>query len=340
MNPNTTYEEEELKKLISQIAKPQQTFQKSPKQKVIVISGPTAVGKTKSSLFIAKELGGEIVSADSMQIYRGMDIGTAKVSKKEMMEVPHHLIDIRSLNQSFSVMEFYKEANKAIRDILVRGKVPIVVGAAGFYIHALIYGPPEGPPSVPEVREGLEEEMEEFGVDVLFKRLQTFDPEYAKTITGADRNKIIRALEIIALTNKKVSDFSKEKPKELPYDYRCWFLYREKSTLYPLIEMRCDEMIAKGLIEEVKGLINQGLKENPIAAGAIGYRQCLDFLKSSQNAEDFEQFVAQFKRASRRYAKRQITWFKRESLFRWLQVENISTTGIAEIIIQDYELSF
>ena len=342
MNSGITFEDQQLKKLFTNIPLTQK--QKIPprinKRKVIVISGPTAVGKTKLSLAVAEAIGGEIISADSMQVYRGMDIGTAKVCIEERKRIPHHLIDIKNIDQSFNVMDFYRDAHKAIRDIFTRGKVPIVVGGTGFYLHALLYGPPQGPPSVPEVRKGLEEEMDKMGAEALFEKLKQVDPEYAKTITGADRHKIIRALEIIALSNKKVSDFPKMEQKELAYDYRCWFLYASKEFLYPHIEMRCDEMIAAGLIEEVSRLQKEGLLKNDSASQAIGYRQCLDFLASPGSPDDFEVFVANFKRASRRYAKRQFTWFRKESLFRWLNVENLPLEKIVDTVLQDYELSF
>ncbi|NGX26237.1 MAG: tRNA dimethylallyltransferase [Chlamydiae bacterium] len=342
MNPGTTFEDQELRKLLSQITLPlkKKTPDQTKKRKVIVISGPTAVGKTKLSLAIAEAIGGEIISADSMQVYRGMDVGTAKVSEEERKRIPHHLIDIRDLDQSFNVVDFYERAHKVIRNILMQGKVPIVVGGTGFYIHALIYGPPEGPPSVPEVRKELEEDMEKQGTSALYERLKKIDPDYANTITREDRQKIIRGLEIISLTNKKVSDFPKMEGKEILYDFRCWFLYMSKEVLYPHIEMRCDEMIAAGFIDEVRKLEKAGLQKNRSASQAIGYRQCLDFLSSHGSPDDFETFVAFFKRASRRYAKKQFTWFRKEPLFRWLKVENLPLEKSVETIIQDYELSF
>lgn len=341
MNPLTA-EEYELRRLFSQIplSSKQSTSLKSKKKKVIVISGPTAVGKTRLSLIVAQAVKGEIVSADSMQVYKGMNIGTAKIKPEEKMGVPHHLIDIRDLSEKFSVMEFCHEAHKVIREILSREKVPIVVGGTGFYLNGLIYGPPQGPASIPEVRKQLENEVNEKGISTLYTRLQKADPEYAKTITSSDRHKIVRALEIISLTNKKVSDFSKIRNEDILYDYRCFFLYASKEILYQNIEMRCDEMIAEGFIDEVKKLEKQGLRKNNNASQAIGYRQCLEFLKSEGTAENFEKFVADFKRASRRYAKRQFTWFKKEPNFRWLNVETLSFDRIAEIVLQDYELSF
>ncbi|MBS0630033.1 MAG: tRNA (adenosine(37)-N6)-dimethylallyltransferase MiaA [Verrucomicrobia bacterium] len=341
LTPNTI-EEKELARLLAQIPLPlkEKIPNRNKKKKVIVIAGPTAVGKTKHSLAIANAIGGEIVSADSMQVYRGMDIGTAKVSKLERLQVPHHLIDIRDLSEGFNAMDFYREAHKAIRDILLRGKVPIVVGGTGFYIHALIYGPPQGPSSIPEVRQGIEDEMDKLGVEALYQRLSLADPDYAKSITSADRHKIVRALEIISITKKRVSDFPKMQKEEVPYDFRCWFLYMPKEAIYPHIEMRCDEMIAAGLIDEVRDLDAKGLRKNSSASQSIGYRQCLDFLSSKGTPDDFEEFVATFKRASRRYAKRQFTWFKKEPLFRWLNVQGVPLEKSVETIIQDYQVSF
>jgi tRNA dimethylallyltransferase len=313
----------------------------SKKKKIIVLSGPTAVGKSHLSLCIAQAIGGEVVSADSMQVYRGMDIGTAKVTLDERRQIPHHLIDSRDLDESFNVVEFYAEATQAIQEIFAKGKIPIVVGGTGFYIHSLLYGPPSGPPSVPELRQKLEEEMELRGAEPLYDRLKNIDPEYAATITQRDRHKIIRALEIISLTQQKVSSLPITSSENTDlYDFRCWFIYMPKEVLYPRIEERCDQMIAKGFLEEVRQLEKEGLRDNQTACQAIGYRQCLDFLNSDQTPEEWGRFVHEFKQASRRYAKRQFTWFRKEPLFRWLNIENVPLDTIAEVIIQDYEVSF
>jgi len=312
----------------------------NPRKKVILISGPTAVGKTALSLLIARSLGGEIISADSMQVYRGMDIGTAKVSKEDRGLVPHHLIDVRDPEQSFSVMDFHKEATAAIDAIHAKGAIPIVVGGTGFYLHSLIYGPPIGPPADAFLRGQLEEEIEHLGSEPLYERLKALDPEYARTITKNDRQKIIRALEIIASVNKKVSDFPKISSDPQKYNFRSWFLYKPKEILYRLIEQRCDEMLSNGLIEEVKRLDLLGLRKNSSASQAIGYRQCLEFLASEQKEEDMAQLVLSFKQASRRYAKRQFTWFRKEPLFRWVNTEEISFERLAEVILQDAECPF
>lgn len=331
---------EEHKILIPQ---PQKAKIPSPskKKKVIVIAGPTAVGKTEISLRVAEGLGGEIISADSVQVYRGMDIGTAKVSPEVRLKTPHYLIDIRNLNEDFNVMDFYTEACKAIKEILDRGHVPIVVGGTGFYLHALLYGPPGGPPSIPSVRAQLESEMQEKGPLTLYQKLSQLDPDYAKTITQHDRHKIIRGLEIIALTQQKVSQFSKLSVTETEsYDYRCWFIYLPKEKLYPRIEARCDRMLAEHFVEEVKKLDGEGLRQNRTAAQAIGYRQCLEYLQTAQTEDDRQRFIAAFKQASRRYAKRQFTWFRKEPLFRWLNTETLAPPSTTELIIQDYEQSF
>ncbi len=316
----------------------QKILPKSKKKRVLVIAGPTAAGKTQLSLAMAAAVGGEIISADSMQVYRGMDIGTAKALPEERALIAHHLIDTCDLQTVFNVAEFYKQVQDSFSQIFARENVPIIVGGSGFYIHALLYGAPEGPPSNPEVREQLDRQMHDLGPEVLYERLQMFDPDYAATITEFDRHKIIRALEIMALSEKRVSDFRKpDKPQE--YDFRCWFLYYPRERLYARIEKRCDEMIERGLIEEVRELEKKGLKENHTASQAIGYRQALEYLSSSQTPRDYEHFVAEFKKASRHYAKRQFTWFRKEPLFRWLNLDEHPPERLKELILQDFEQS-
>lgn len=309
------------------------------KRKVIIIAGPTGVGKTEMSLRMAQAIGGEIISADSMQVYRGMDIGTAKAKEDERRRVRHHLIDSRDIDETFNVVDFYHEAQQAFREVFARDHVPIVVGGTGFYIHALIYGPPRGPASVPEVREKLEKEMDEKGALVLYDQLKAFDPDYAATITACDRQKIIRGLEIIQLTNQKVSYFEKGATPAQEFDFRCWFIYKPKEILYPGLDSRCDTMIAEGFLEEIKKLEKEGLKSNLSASQAIGYRQGLEYLQTQQTTDDWSHFLEEFKKASRRYAKRQFTWFRKEPLFRWINVHKLGAETAMEMIIQDYEQS-
>lgn len=314
--------------------------EKSPKtkgKKVVLIAGPTACGKTTLSLMVAQMLGGEIVSADSMQVYRGMDIGTAKVSQEDQARIPHHLIDIRHIQEPFNVVDFYYEARQCIDSILARGRVPIVVGGSGFYFRALLSGPPEGPPSLPDVRRKIEEEMERLGSEALYAKLQERDPVYAATITPSDKQKITRAFEIITLTGEKVSSLKWHREKvHSDYLFRAWFLHRPREMLYPRIEERCEQMLESGLIEEVKVLKAQGLTSNPSAAQAIGYRQVLEYLETPQTPEEYQKFINTFKTASRHYAKRQFTWFRKETLFRWLNVEVHDFEIAADMIINDY----
>lgn len=308
------------------------------KKRVIVVAGPTAAGKTKLSLALAQGIGGEILSADSCQVYRGMDIGTAKATDEERASIPHHLIDICDISESFNVAQFADRAKEEITGIIAREKVPIIVGGSGFYVHALLYGPPMGPTSDKRVRANIEIQMENLGPEFLYQKLQNLDPEYAATISDKDRHKIVRALEIMSLSGQRVSDFPKPKSLcEHDYDFRCWFIYPDRKILYSRIEMRCEEMITNGFLEEVRFLCKQGLRENSSASQAIGYRQAIEFLDSHQTDTDFKVFKTKFKKATRHFAKRQFTWFRKEPLFRWLDTTEHSEERIKELILQDFE---
>lgn len=321
------------------VEQPKKRSFSDPRPCVIVISGPTAVGKTDLSLYLARLLGAEIISADSMQVYLGMDIGTAKPTKEQRSQILHHMIDMRPLAEPMNVAQYYDEAMQALRSVVARGKVPIVVGGSGFYLSALINGAPSGPPADPFIRAHLESEMEKLGHEHLYHCLNQLDPKYAASITRADRHKIIRALEIIILTQSKVSD-QKRHSKTASSDFRflCYFLYRPRESIYERINERCDAMIQQGLIQEVHRIIDYGLLENSSAANAIGYRQTLDFLKTPQSAVDYEHYKLQFKQASRHYAKRQFTWFRKEPGFEWLDMTQQRVGVIAEQIARDYLL--
>jgi tRNA dimethylallyltransferase len=338
----TILEQEEIERIFIGFAIEAQkqipsSLQKS-KKKVIVLAGPTGVGKTAFAIDVAEALGGEIISADSMQVYRGMDIGTAKANPHERAQVPHHLIDIRHIKESFNVVDFYYEARHCCQIVHGRDNVPIITGGSGFYIHSLLYGPPSGPPSVPELRKSLEDEMEKLGSEVLFERLREMDPHYANTITRNDKQKIVRALEIMTLTGKKVSKLSwKGRRKPQNYDFRCWFLHRPKEHLYKRIENRCEHMLAAGFLDEVHMLVKEGLQENSSASQAIGYRQALDYFKTPGSKEDYQKFVESFKQASRNYAKRQLTWFRREPMFRWLDLDLHDRELAIDMIRKDFE---
>jgi len=308
------------------------------RKKILVIAGPTATGKTELSIRIASGIGGEIISCDSMQVYKCADVGSAKPTSCELKSVPHHLIDIRRIDEPFNVADFYEESTSALQDIFLRNKIPITCGGAGFYIHTFLYGPPKGPPADKEIRAKLEGDLEKFGVERLYQKLCELDLDYARSITVQDKHKIVRALEIILITGKRVSEIPKPSEEDLSqeYDFRCWFIYYPKAILYPRIEKRCDMMIENGLVDEVASLC-EGLKANSAASNAIGYRQAIKYLDSPREKKDWEHFIATFKQASRNYAKRQFTWFRREPLFRWLDLSLCSIENAAEVIIRDFE---
>lgn len=339
---DTTIEKQEIERIFAgftiEAQKQMTTRFKKPKKRVIVLAGPTATGKSALALSLATQYHGEIISADSMQIYRGMDIGTAKPSAAERALVPHHLIDIRDVKDNFNVVDFYYEARHCCQIALNNESIPLVVGGSGFYLHALLFGPPSGPPSVPELRKALEIECQQFGSHVLYERLEQLDPIYAHSITKNDAQKIIRALEIITLTGKKVSKLSwKGRRQPQNYDFHCWFLHRPREVLYKRIEERCDAMLKDGLLDEVEHLLKTGLLENESACQAIGYRQGIEFFNSEKTAGDYRKFVDSFKQASRNYAKRQFTWFRREPLFRWLDLDMYKSEEALDIILNDYE---
>lgn len=342
MQTGITVEKEEIERIFLGLATEAQKQIPAnlprPKKKVIIIAGPTGCGKSDLAMQLAQDIGGEIISGDSIQVYKGMDIGTAKPSPADRELVQHHLVDIRNVTDPFNVVDFYYESRHCCQLIHNRENIPIIVGGSGFYLHSLLYGPPSGPPSVPELRKSLEIEIEKLGSEALYDRLSQLDLEYARTITKHDKQKIIRALEIITLTGKKVSKLSwKGRRKPLNYDFRCWFVHRPKDELYKRIEKRCDRMIKDGLLEEVENLIKEGIRSNTSASQAIGYRQALDYLSSLKTEEDYVKFLDAFKQASRHYAKRQFTWFRKEPLFRWIDLDLHDPEVVMDIIKQDFE---
>ncbi len=307
------------------------------KQKIIVLAGPTAVGKTRISIELAKQMNGEIVSADSMQVYRGMDIGTAKATYEEQQGIIHHMIDICDISETYNVKSFFDTAQEAFQSIFDRSKVPIVAGGTGFYIHSLIYGPPEGPGSDPSVRASLEKIVEDLGIEILYDRLYSLDPEYAKNITIHDAHKIVRALEIIEISGKKVSSFSWGARKPLPqYDFSLWFLDTPRNILYPRLEARCEQMLSMGFLDEVVQLDQKGLRRNTTASQAIGYKEALSFLEAGSSEKDYRLFVEKFKASSRHLAKRQLTWFRKEPGFQWLDMASLSDSEAINRIKNGY----
>ena len=275
-------------------------------QKVIIITGPTGVGKTKLSIQLAKELNGEIISADSCQVYKGFDIGSAKISKADMQNVKHYLIDINNPTEEYSAGDFAKHASKAIKEIASKGKLPIIVGGTGLYINSLLYPLSTDAKRDEKYREELENIVVNQGKEKLFSMLKEVDPESSEVLNINQVDRIIRALEIYKSTGKKKSELVKTSKSE--YDYLLLVLNRERSEVYDLINKRVDQMINSGLIDEVKNLLESGVPENAPAMKAIGYKEVLSYIKDEISLIDCVNLI---KQKSRNYAKRQLTYFKK-----------------------------
>lgn len=291
------------------------------KPKVIVICGPTASGKTALSIQLAKKINGEIISSDSMQIYKYMDIGTAKPSKEEMQEIPHHLIDFIEPNQRYSVAEFKKDAETAIEEILKKGKTPIIVGGTGLYVDSLIYGIEYQDIQLDEkYRNELEERVTNEGLEKLYEEAQQIDPKAMEKISQNDKKRILRILEIYKATGKTKTQQEIESRKNgVKYDYKVFAINLEREILYERINKRVDLMIEKGLIQEVEQLL-QKYDEFPTAMQGLGYKEVVEFLQGKINKEEM---IEKLKMETRRYAKRQITWFKKNKETIWIGPQDL-----------------
>ncbi|PFB26377.1 tRNA (adenosine(37)-N6)-dimethylallyltransferase MiaA [Bacillus cereus] len=287
------------------------------REKVAVIIGPTAVGKTKLSIDLAKALNGEIISGDSMQIYRTMDIGTAKVTKEEMDGIPHYMVDIKNPEESFSVAEFQERVRKHIREITERGKLPIIVGGTGLYIQSVLFDYQFTDDAGDAIyREQMEKLALERGVEYVHKKLQEVDPESAERIHANNVRRVIRALEIFHTTGEKMSDQLEKQENELLYDVSLIGLTMDREMLYDRINLRVDIMMDQGLLEEVEGLYNRGIRDCQ-SIQAIGYKEIYDYF---EDRVSLEEAVSQLKTNSRRYAKRQLTWFRNKMDVTWFDV--------------------
>jgi tRNA dimethylallyltransferase len=304
---------------------------------ILIIAGPTAAGKTDASLLLAQESGAEIVSADSMQIYRGMDIGTAKSTKEQRRLVYHHLIDIAEPDQPYSVGFYLRDARAAIDGIKETGGVPLVVGGTGLYIRALMRGLFHGPPADLELRERLLRRESEGQPGTLYSDLVRVDPEAAVKIHPNDLRRTVRALEVYYLRDRKLSDFQREHAfKDRPYDFRLVFLVRSRSELYPRIEQRVDRMIESGLEAEVRTLMDRGYRPDLASMQGLGYKHFIDHFLGRTSREEA---VALLKRDTRRYAKRQFTWFRREPDAAWVDITGLENASeIAERIKKSIEI--
>lgn len=287
------------------------------KKPLVVLTGPTAVGKTKASIGLAKAIGGEIISADSMQVYRHMDIGSAKIKKEEMDGVKHYLIDVLEPEEEFHVVRFQQMAKEAMEEIYASGHIPIIAGGTGFYIQALLYDIDfeEGEQDT-ALRERLEAYAKEHGPEALHARLKEVDPQSAKEIHANNVKRVIRAIEFYEQTGTPISEHNeKEKQKCSPYDFRYFVLNDERAHLYERINARVDEMIKQGLVEEVRALRERGCTKNMVSMQGLGYKEILEYLEGECTLEDA---IYRLKRDTRHFAKRQITWFKREKDVIWV----------------------
>lgn len=287
------------------------------KRPLIILTGPTAVGKTKASIGLAKAIGGEIISADSMQVYRYMNIGSAKIKKEEMDGVPHHLIDVLEPDDEFHVVRFQEMAKEAMEGIYERGHIPIIVGGTGFYIQALLYDIDfTKQESDFQYRKDLESYAKTNGAEALHAMLRKVDKESAEAIHANNIKRVIRALEFFHQSGKKISEHNEaERQKESPYAF-CYFVLNDDRThLYTRIDQRVDQMIKEGLLEEVTCLKEKGYRKEMVSMQGLGYKEIFDYLEGECTLEEA---IYRIKRDTRHFAKRQITWFKREREVIWI----------------------
>ncbi len=299
------------------------------KQKVIVIGGPTGVGKTALSIELAKAIDGEIVSADSMQIYQEMNIGTAKPEEQEKQNIPHYMLDFLKPNERYSVADYKKDAKKAIQKILAKGKTPIIVGGTGLYIDSLIYEI-----EFPDIetdfsyRKELEEIAQKEGLEVLYEKAKKIDAKAMEKISKNDKKRILRVLELYHQTGKTKTQLDSESRKEPEYDYKIFAINMDRDILYNRINQRVDSMIEKGLIEEVEAIYKK-YNEFPTAMQALGYKEVVEYLEQKISKEEM---IEKIKQESRRYAKRQLTWFRKNKQTIWLNGQDTLSHNIAIIL--------
>ena len=290
-------------------------------EKIVCVVGPTACGKTRFGVELAKKFNGEVVSVDSMQIYRGMTVGTAAATEKEMDGVPHHMIAVADPEESWSVARFTQEADKCIQDILSRGKLPVLVGGTGLWLDAVIRGHGfAGGHAGGDMRAQLQKELEERGIEPLMEELRQVDPDSAERLHPADTKRILRALEVWRETGKTITAHNEE-TKAVPPRYDALYIglrFADRKDMWTLIDRRVDAMVEEGLLEEVRTLLGSGLPRNATALQAIGYKEFLGVLEGERTVADA---LAEVKLRSRQYAKRQLTWLRRNQEIFWIDWE-------------------
>ncbi|HRS52603.1 MAG TPA: tRNA (adenosine(37)-N6)-dimethylallyltransferase MiaA [Candidatus Marinimicrobia bacterium] len=293
-----------------------------PSRKIPFIVGPTAVGKTATAIELAKQLNGEIISIDSRQVYRGLDIGTAKPTLRQQQEIPHHLVDILDLDEQISAGAYRKLALKTVNEIQSRGKLPIFVGGSGLYVNAVLKGIFKESATNPEIRREIRQELQKKGIVALYNQLLEIDPDTALKIHINDVKRITRALEIYRITGQPPSMHYRNQQTNPPFPYQIFVLTMERELLYQRINARVDEMIASGLVSEVESLLKRGLRQNLDLLMTLGYRQVVQYLDGNCS---YDEMVENIKRNTRRYAKRQLTWFRNQypEAF-WIDVTELS----------------
>lgn len=304
------------------------------KKPLVVLAGPTAVGKTRLSIQLAKALNGEVISADSMQVYRHMDIGSAKITREEMEQVPHHLIDALEPEESFHVVRFQRLAKQALADIHARGRIPLLVGGTGFYIQAVVrdiaFG--EERPREDGCRRRLERLAREKGARWLHEQLAAADPESARKIHPNNQKRVLRALEFYHDTGMPISAHNREQQKkESPYSYAYFVLTDDRETLYRRIDDRVDQMMANGLLKEVRALKERGCTRDMVSMQGLGYQELLAYLEGEYPLEEAIRLI---KRNTRHFAKRQLTWFKREKDVIWVHKKEKTESQILEYMLE------
>lgn len=292
---------------------------------LIILTGPTAVGKTETSIELAKAVNGEIISADSIQIYRHMDIGSAKITKEEMRGVPHHLIDELNPDEEFNVVVFQKLAHRAMEQIYQNGRIPILTGGTGFYIQSVLYGIDfDKTQSDASYREELTQFAEAYGAQALHNRLREVDEEAAQAIHPNNIRRTIRALEYYHQTGEKISNHNEEQRKKTaPYRFAYFILERDRSVLYQRINLRVEQMLEKGLLQEVEKLLSMGYKRTLVSMQGLGYKEAAAYLSGEITYEQMEETI---KQSTRHFAKRQLTWFRREPETEWIRMEDYPDT--------------
>ncbi len=287
------------------------------KRPLVILTGPTAAGKTALSIALAKAIGGEIISADSMQVYRHMDIGSAKITPEEMEGIPHYLIDVLEPDQEFNVVVFQELAKQAAAEIYSRGHIPIVAGGTGFYIQALVYDIDftENDEDT-AFRRTLEEQAKREGAEALYERLRAVDPESCESIHAHNIKRVIRAIEFYEKTGKKISEHNREqRQNDSPYNFAYFVLNDDRERIYERINVRVDLMMAQGLVEEVRALRESGCRKEMVSMQGLGYKELLFYLEGETSMEEAVYLI---KRDTRHFAKRQLTWFRREKEVIWV----------------------